>query len=66
MKRASKLNHQDADALQPVFEALPEVGIAWMLKEQFAVIYDAPDRTEAERRLELWPIRSHKRVCPSS
>jgi transposase len=25
-----------------------------MLKEQFAVIYDAPDRIEAERRLELW------------
>ncbi|MBA2365323.1 MAG: ISL3 family transposase [Actinobacteria bacterium] len=54
MKRASKLNHQDADALQPIFEALPEVGIAWMLKEQFALIYDAPDRIEAERRLELW------------
>jgi transposase len=23
-------------------------------KEQFAVVYDAPDRIEAERRLELW------------
>lgn len=54
MKRASKLSHQDADALEPVFETLPEVGIAWMLKEQFALIYDAPDRIEAERRLELW------------
>ena len=54
MKRASKLNHQEADALQPIFETLPEVGIAWMLKEQFALIYDAPDRIEAERRLELW------------
>ncbi|MDQ3660043.1 MAG: ISL3 family transposase [Actinomycetota bacterium] len=54
MKRASKLSHQDADALQPIFETLPEVGIAWMLKEQFALIYDAPDRIEAERRLELW------------
>jgi transposase len=54
MKRASKLTHQDADALQLVFETLPEVGIAWMLKEQFAVIYDALDRAEAEHRLELW------------
>ena len=53
-KRASKLSHADADALQPIFETLPEVGIAWMLKEQFALIYDAPDRIEAERRLELW------------
>ena len=54
MKRASKLSHRDADGLELVFETLPEVGIAWMLKEQFAVIYDAPDRVEAERRLELW------------
>lgn len=25
-----------------------------MLKEQFAAIYEAPDRAEAERRLEVW------------
>jgi transposase len=54
MKRASKLSHRDADVLEPIFEALPEVGTAWMLKEQFANIYEAPDRGEAERRLELW------------
>ncbi len=54
MKRASKLSHRDADALQPVFETLHEVGVAWMLKEQFAAIYDASDRIEAEKRLELW------------
>ena len=54
MKRASKLTHDDADVLEPIFEALPEVATAWLLKEQFAVIYDAPDRGEAERRLELW------------
>ena len=53
-KRASKLSHEEADALIPVFETLPEVGMAWMLKEQFALIYDAPDRVEAEKRLELW------------
>jgi transposase len=54
MKRASKLTQEDADALEPIFEALPDVGVAWMLKEQFANIYEAPDRTEAELRLELW------------
>lgn len=54
MKRGSKLSHDDVDALAPVFEILPEVATAWLLKEQFAVIYDAPDRVEAERRLELW------------
>ena len=25
-----------------------------MLKEEFAAIYEAPDRAEAERRLEVW------------
>ena len=54
MKRSSQLSHEDADALQPIFETLHEVGVAWMLKEQFAAIYDAPDRIEAEKRLELW------------
>ncbi len=28
--------------------------MAWLLKEQFAAIYEAPDRAEAERRLEVW------------
>ncbi len=54
MKRGSQLSDDDADALEPVFQILPEVATAWLLKEQFAVIYDAPNRTEAERRLELW------------
>lgn len=54
MKRAFKLTHEDADALEPIFVTLPEVATAWMLKEQFALIYDAPDRDEAEKRLELW------------
>ncbi len=37
-----------------MFELIPEVGVAWRLKEQFAAIYEAPDRAEAERRLEVW------------
>jgi transposase len=54
MKRASRLTDDDAIALEPVFQTLPELANAWLLKEQFAVIYDALDRSEADHRLELW------------
>jgi transposase len=38
-----------------VFEAsVDELRRAWVLKELFASIYDAPDRVEAERRLNDW------------
>ena len=37
-----------------MFAQRPEVGIAWLLKEAFAAIYEAEDRVEAERRLEVW------------
>jgi transposase len=37
-----------------VFAQRPEVGIAWLLKEAFAAIYDADTRAEAERRIEVW------------
>lgn len=54
MKRASQLSHEEASTLEPIFETLPEVATAWLLKEQFVVMYDAPGRVEAEKRLELW------------
>ena len=37
-----------------ILQAIPEIGIAWHLKETFAAIYDAGDRAEAERRLAAW------------
>ncbi len=55
MKRAPKLSATESEWLQSVFDrAAPEIRLAWLLKEQFAAIYDAPDRAEAERRLEVW------------
>jgi hypothetical protein len=36
-----------------MFATHPEIGVAWLLKEEFAAVYHAADRSEAERRLEL-------------
>lgn len=55
LKRSDKLTDSEREWLETVFESsIPELRVAWLLKEQFATIYDAPDRNEAERRLELW------------
>ena len=45
--------HGAHEAVRDV-RALPEIGVAWLLKEEFAAIYDAPERNEAERRLQVW------------
>jgi transposase len=54
MKRAHKLTDRDRVALVAMFDLGPEIAIAWILKEDFAAIYDAPDRAEGERRLDAW------------
>ena len=54
MKRVHKLTVDERAELDMIFELRPEVGVAWLLKEQFAAIYEASDRAEAERRLEVW------------
>lgn len=54
MRRAYKLSDRERESLSAIFELIPEIGLAWLLKEQFAAIYEASDRGEAERRLELW------------
>ncbi|MCA1709130.1 MAG: ISL3 family transposase, partial [Actinobacteria bacterium] len=55
MKRAGKLSDKEKAWLDELFEVWPpEVVAAWWLKEEFAAIYEAPDRAEAERRLEIW------------
>lgn len=54
MKRAHKLTPREREALLAVFDTAPEVAVAWILKEDFAAIYEAPDRAEGERRLDAW------------
>jgi transposase len=53
-KRRSTLAGDERDQLFNLFADQPEIGVAWWLKEAFAAIYEAPDRADAERRLELW------------
>lgn len=53
-KRAHALNPDERSALDELFARAPEVGVAYWMKEAFSAIYDAPDRTEAERRLAVW------------
>jgi len=54
MKRAHKLTSRDKEAIRAVFDTAPEVAVAWILKEDFAVIYESRDRAEGERRLDEW------------
>lgn len=55
MKRGNKLTVDEREWLWAVFEAaVDELRRAWALKELFAAIYEAPDRLEAERRLNEW------------
>jgi transposase len=60
MKRAGKLTEREAESLMAIFSAIPEIAIAWHVKEAFAEIYEAPDRTEAERRLDDWVELIHR------
>lgn len=54
VKRAPTLTDTELAGLETLFGRHPEVGLAWWLKETFAAIYQAQDRPEAERRLEMW------------
>jgi transposase len=53
-KRASRLSEREQERLRAVFDMRPKIEVAWLMKEAFAAIYEAPDRAEAERRLEVW------------
>jgi transposase len=54
MKRAHRLSADERAELDVLFEAFPEMGVAWLMREAFLSIYESPDRVEAERRLEMW------------
>jgi transposase len=53
-KRAGSLTGSERSQLFALFELYPEMGVAWLLKEEFAAVYEARDRDEAARRLRLW------------
>jgi transposase len=53
-KREHALDECERERLESIFRLHPEIGVAWLMKEAFAHVYDAPDRAEAERRLDTW------------
>ena len=54
MKRIHRLTAEDRGRLDSLFARFPEMGVAWLMRETFLAIYDAPNKAEAERRLEIW------------
>lgn len=55
MKRRYELRASDVTQLENLFSnSPPEMGLAWLLKESFAAIYESQTREEAERRLDVW------------
>jgi transposase len=54
MRRSHKLSGAEHASLTALFEAIPIIKVAWLLKEEFAAIYEACDRIEAEHRLDVW------------
>jgi transposase len=56
-KRAEKLSVEEREVLDGLLWQFPDIHLAWLLKEQFATIYKAPNRKEAERRLDNWAYR---------
>lgn len=53
-KRRWATNSDDRDQLARMFAAYPDIAVAWAMKEAFAAIYEAPDRADAEQRLQVW------------
>ena len=60
MRRRSKLTPEEQAGLDQLFELHPQIGVAWWLKEAFAHIYQAPNRAEAEHRLDVWIHHIHQ------
>ena len=54
MRRRHQLNDEEQAFLTDIFTTHPQIGVAWWMKEAFAAIYQAPNRVEAERRLQVW------------
>ena len=54
MKRNHKLTSPERRSLLALFDVHDDIAVAWLLKEEFAAIYDATDRAEGEARLDTW------------
>ncbi len=54
LKRPDNLNAKEQKALEVVRQLIPELAIAYDLKESFYAIYDNPDKQSAMNAFEAW------------
>lgn len=54
LRRPADLSDKEAYALSIIKEKLPELGVAYDLKEAFYRIYDEPDKESAQAAFEAW------------
>lgn len=64
-KGHERLSERERRRLCELFAADPVIGAAWGLKEAFRSIYRAPDRQEAETRLERFLGATEREVLPA-
>jgi len=60
-----RLSERERCRLCELFGADPVIGAAWALKEAFRAIYRAPDRQEAEVRLDQFLAAVERQVLPA-
>jgi transposase len=65
LKARERLSERERRRLSELFERDPIIAEAWGLKERFRDVYRAGDRTEAERRLELFLAAVHRAGLPA-
>jgi transposase len=65
LKGRERLRPEERRELSALFESEPLLGVAWGLKEAFRSVYQAQDRTEAERRLERFLAWAAREQLPS-
>jgi transposase len=65
LKARERLTERERRRLAELFERDPLIAEAWGLKERFRDIYRASDRTEAERRLELFLAAVDRAALPA-
>jgi transposase len=54
LKRPQNLSQQEIEALAVVRQVIPELAVAYDVKEAFCRIYDDPDKASAMRAFEAW------------
>jgi transposase len=65
LKARERLTERDRRRLCDLFEREPLIAEAWGLKEAFRSIYRAPDRREAERRLDHFLVAADRAQLPA-